>query len=51
MTLSKEITLDTSIPYDLLKQTLEDDAKVPKITKYYRNTLAMRKTTSDDTKY
>ena len=43
MPLSKEITLDNTIPYDILKDALEEDAKVPKITRYYKNTLGMRR--------
>ena len=43
MQLSKEITIDNSIPYDILKLELEEDAKVPKMMRYYKNCLAMRR--------
>jgi len=43
MSISKEITLDNSIPYDILKEALEEDAKMPKITRYYKNALGIRR--------
>jgi len=39
--LSKEIAIDNTIPYDILKECLEEDAKTPKIQKYYSNLLAI----------
>ena len=42
MELSKQISIDQSIPYDILKENLEEDAKVPVIRKYYANTLSIR---------
>jgi hypothetical protein len=42
MELSKQISIDQSVPYDILKENLEEDAKVPVIRKYYANTLSIR---------
>ena len=42
MELSKQISIDQSIPYDILKENLEEDAKVPPKRKYYANTLSIR---------
>ncbi len=44
MELSKQISIDQSIPYDILKENLDEDAKVPAIKKYYSNTLGIRTT-------
>lgn len=44
MELSKQISIDQSIPYDILKENLDEDAKVPAIKKYYSNTLSIRAT-------
>jgi hypothetical protein len=44
MELSKQISIDQSIPYDILKENLEEDAKLKPIRKYYSNTLSIRTT-------
>jgi late competence protein required for DNA uptake (superfamily II DNA/RNA helicase) len=49
MQLSKEISLDCSIPYETLKEVLEEDSKIQKIQTYYRNCLAIRR--MDDKRY
>lgn len=47
MELSKQISIDQSLPYDLLKESLEEDAKVPAKRKYFANSLAIRVTANN----
>ena len=41
--MSKELVIDQAIPYEVLKDAIEEDCSQEKITKYYANCLGMSK--------
>jgi len=43
MQMSKQITIQGEISYDTLKEVIDADRLIPKIQKYYANSLAVRR--------